>query len=190
MSRQAHLQRNYAALGAQTEYAAATHDGHATASGAADQTPDKPPRHSAQRGGRRVKTGTNNAREPADQPTGPTPSWGRGHLDYARSEGDARRPSTQAEQAAAQDLDLWIDRITTGEGLALAVSIRWLLTSQSRHLEEGTSTMADVAIGHRAEPHAPPTTMDHPDESDYVATRLMAHMGTNSPDKMNGLHWL
>ena len=90
----------------------------------------------------------------------------------------------------AGDLDLWIDRITTGEQLTLAVSIRWLLTSRSRHLKEGTHTMADVTFGHRAEPHAPPTTMDHPGEWHYVANRLMAHMRTYSPDEMNRLHWL
>ena len=136
-----------------------------------------------------METGTNTASQPADEPPGTTPSWGRGHLDYARSKGDARRPSTHAEQAAAQDLDLCINTITTGEQLALGVSIRWLLTSSSRNLEEGTHTMADVAFGHRAEPHAPPTTMDLPCQWDYVATRLMAHMGTYSLDKMNALHW-
>ena len=119
-----------------------------------------------------------------------TPAWVRGHLHYARSEGDARRPNAQAEQAASQDLDMWINRITTGERLALEVSIRWLLTSHSRHLGEGPSTMADVAFGHRAEPHAPPTTMDLPSQWHYVVTRLMAHIGTHSPDEMNGLHWL
>ena len=186
---QAHLQRDYAALGGMTEHTAPTDDGHATASGAADQTPDEPPQHSVQGGGTRVETGTNSGSEPADQPPGTTPSWGQGHLDYARSEGDARRPSAHTEQAAAQDLDLWIDRITTGERLALAVSIRWLLTSHSRHLEEGTGTMADVALGHRAELQAPPTTMDHPGQSHYLATRLMGQMGTYSPDEMNRLHW-
>ena len=39
---------------------------------------------------------------------------------------------------------MWIDRLTTGEQLALAVNIRWLLTSRSRHLREGTRTMADI----------------------------------------------
>ena len=48
--------------------------------------------------------------------------------------------------------------------------------------------MADVAFGHRAEPHAPPTTMDHPGQCHYEATWLMAHMGTYSPDETNGLH--
>ena len=48
--------------------------------------------------------------------------------------------------------------------------------------------MADVAFSYRAEPHSPRTTMDHPGQWHYVATRLMAHMGTYSRDKMNGLH--
>ena len=158
MSRQAHLKRDFTALGTETEHAAATDDGPATASGAADQAPDE---HIAQRSGTRVETGPNTTSEPADQPPGTTLSWGRGHLDYARSEGDAPDPSAHAEQAAAQDLGLWIDRLTTGEQLALAVSIRWLLTSRSRNLEEGTRTMADITFGHRAA-HAPPATMDHP----------------------------
>ena len=49
--------------------------------------------------------------------------------------------------------------------------------------------MVDITFGHRAA-HAPPATMDHPGQWHYVATRLMAHMGAYSPDKMNGLHWL
>ena len=189
VSRQAHLQRDYAALGARTEHTAAADDGHATTSGVADQTQDGPPRPSTQGSGTRVETGRNTASEPADQPPGTSPSCWRGHLDYAPSEGNARRPSAHAEQAAAQDLDLWINRITTGEQLALGVSIRWLLTSSPRHLEEGTRTMADAAFGHWAEPHAPPTTVDDPSQSHYVATRLMADMGTYSPEEMNLLHW-
>ena len=50
--------------------------------------------------------------------------------------------------------------------------------------------MADIAFGHRAEPHAPPNTMDHPSQWHYVAARLMAHMETYSPDEMNWLHRL
>ena len=115
---------------------------------------------------------------------GTMPSWERGHPRVAW------RPSAHAVQAAAGDLDLGIDRITTGERLALAVSIRWLLTSHSRHLEEGTRTMADVAFSHRAEPHAPPNTMDHPGQWHYVATRLTAHMGTYGPDETKELHCL
>ena len=49
--------------------------------------------------------------------------------------------------------------------------------------------MADVAFGHRAESHAPPSTMDHPSLWHYVATWLIAHMWTYSPDEMNRLHW-
>ena len=190
VSRQAHLRRDYAALLARTEDTAATDAGHATAHGAADQTPHELPRQSAQGSGTRVETGTNSASMPAEQPPWATRAWGQGHLDYARSEGDARRPNTHAERAAAKDLDLSITRINTAERCDLGVSIRWLLTSHSRHLENGTRTMADVAFGHRAGPHAPPTTMDHPSQWHYVASRLMAHMGTYSLDKMNGLYWL
>ena len=135
-----------------------------------------------------MEAGTNIAREPTSQPPGITPSWGRGHLDYGRSAGDARQPSAHAEQAAAQDLGLWIDRPTTGERLALAVSIQWLLTSRPRHLEEGTRTMADITFGHRPG-RTPPATMDHPGQWHYVVTRLMAHMGAYSTDEMNGPHW-
>ena len=134
MSHQAHLQRDYTALGTKTEHAVATDDGPATTSGAADQAPDE---RSAQGGGTCVATGTNTASDSADHPPGTTRSWLRRHLDHARSEGDARHPSAHAEQAAAQYLDLWINRLTTGERLALAVGIRWLLTSRSRHLEVG-----------------------------------------------------
>ena len=98
--------------------------------------------------------------EPTSQSPGITPSLGPGHLDYARSESDARHPGAHAEQAAAQDLGLWIDRLTTGVQLALAVSIRLLLTSRSRHLEEGTRTMTDITFGHRAV-HTPPSTGWH-----------------------------
>ena len=48
--------------------------------------------------------------------------------------------------------------------------------------------MADITFGHRTG-HTPPATMDHPGQWHYVATRLMAHMGAYSLDKMNGLHW-
>ena len=136
----------------------------------------------------RVETGTNTAREPTGPPPGTAPPWGRGHLDYAHLEGDASRSSDQAEQAAARDLGLWIPRLTTGEQLTLAVRIGWLLTSRSRHLAEGTRTMADITFGHRMG-HTPPATMDHPGQWHYVASRVMAHMGAYNPDEMNGLHW-
>ena len=120
MSRQAHLQRDYTAL-RHTEHATATGDRHATASGAADQTPDE---RGAPGSEARVEVGTNKASEPTGPPPGTAPPWGRGHLDYARLEGDASRPSDHAEQAAAQDLGMLINRLTTEEQLALAVSVR------------------------------------------------------------------
>ena len=102
MSRQAHLQRDYTALG-HTEHAAATGERHATASGAADQTPDE---RGAPGSGTRVEAGTNTTSESTGPPPGTAPPWGQGHLDYARLEGDASRPGDHAEQAAAQDLGL------------------------------------------------------------------------------------
>ena len=134
-----------------------------------------------------MKAGTNTASKPTGQLPGTAPPCRRGHWDYARSEGDASPLSDHAEQAAAQDLGMWIDRLTTGEQLALAVSIPWLLTSRSCHLGEGTRTMADITFGHQTV-HTPPATMDHPGQWHFVATRLMAHMGAYSADGMNGLH--
>ena len=176
--RQAHLQRDYTTLG----QIAATGEGQTTASGAADRTTDE---RNAPGEGTRVEAATNTASEPVAPPPGAAPHWGRGHLNYARLEGDAGDPSEEA----TQDLSFWISRLVTGEQLELAVRIRWVLSSWSRHLAEGTRTMADVTFGHRTG-HNPPTTMDRPDQWRYVATRLMTHMGAYSPDEMNGLHWL
>ena len=182
--RQAHLQRDYTALG-RTRQVSAAGEGHAAASGAAHRTTDE---RGAPGGGARVEAATNTAGEPTGPPPGTAPPWGRGHLDYARLERDASRPSDQGEQAAAPDLGLWIPRLTAGEQLALAVCIRWLRTSRSRHLAEGACTMADITFGHRTG-HTLPASMDHPGQWHYVATRLMAHMGAYNPDEMNRLHW-
>ena len=179
--RQAHLQRDYTTLG----QIATTGEGQATASGAADRTTDE---RNAPGEGTRVETATNTASEPVAPPPGAASPWGRGHLDYARLEGNASHPSEQAEQEATQDLGFWIPRLVTGEQLELAVRIRRVLSSRSRHLAEGTRNMADITFGHRTG-HTPPATMDHPGQWRYVATRLMAHMGAYSPDEMNGLHW-
>ena len=119
MSRQAHLQHDYTAL-AQTEHTTATDEGPATASGAADQAPDK---RGAPRSGTGMEACSNIASKPTGQPPGTALPSGRGHLDYARWEDDARHPSDHAEQAAAQDLGMCIDRLMKGEQLALAVSI-------------------------------------------------------------------
>ena len=182
--RQAHPQRDYTALG-RTRQVTAPGEGHAAASGAADRTIDE---RSAAGSGARVEAGTNTAGEPTGPPPGTAPPGGQGHLDYARLEGEANRPSDQAEQAAARDLGIWIPRLTAGEQLTLAVRIRWLLSSRSRHLAEGTRTMADITFDHRAG-YTPPATMDHPGQWHYVATQLMAHMGAYNPDEMNGLPW-
>ena len=184
MSRQTHLQRNYTALG-RTEHATATSDGQAAASRAADQTLYG---RGALRSGARVEASTNTASEPTGPQPGTTPPWRRGHLDYARLEGSTSSPSDQAEQAVTRDLGLWINRLGEDDQLALAVCIRWLLTSRSRHLAEGTRTMADITLGHRTG-HTPRATMNHPRQWHYVATRLIAHRGAYSPDEMNGLHW-
>ena len=183
-SRQAHLQRDYTVLG-KTEHATGADGGPATASGAADQAAGD---RSAPRTVARVEGGTNTASEHTGKSPGTAPPWGRGHLDYARLEGDARHLSDHAEQAAARNLGKWIDRLTTEQQIALAVRIRWLLTLRSRHLTEGSRTMADITFGHRMG-HTPPATMDHRGQWHWVATRLMALMGAYSPEEMNGLHW-
>ena len=151
-SRQAHLQRNYTALG-RTEHASATGDRHAAASGAAEQTPD---RRGARGSGARVEASTNTTGEPTSLPLGTAPPWGWGDLDYTRLEGNASRPSDQAEHAAAQDLGLSINGLTAEEQLNLAVHIRWLLTSRSRQLAEGARNMVDVTFGHRRGTRPPP----------------------------------
>ena len=135
-----------------------------------------------------MEAATNTASEPTGPPLGTAPPWGQENLDYGRLVGDAHPPGEQAKQAAARDLGFWIPRLTAGKQLTLAVSIRWLLTSRSRNLAEGTRTMVDITFGHRTG-HTPPATMDQPGEWHYVATRFMAHMGAYSPDEMIGLHW-
>ena len=132
-------------------------EGQATASGAADPTAGE---RGAPGEGARVEAATNTASEPVGPPPGTAPPWGRGHLDYVRLEGDASHPSEEAEQEATQDLGLWVPRLTAGEQLDLAVRIGWVLSLRSRHLAEGTRTMADVTFGHRTG-HTPPATMDH-----------------------------
>ena len=102
-----------------------------------------------------MEAATNTASEPIGPTLWTAPPWGRGHLDYARLEGDASHPSEQAEHAVTQDLGLWIPRLIAGEQLALAVGIQWVLSSRSRYLAEGTRTMADVTFGHQTG-HTPP----------------------------------
>ena len=152
------------------------------------------------RAGQRTKPGTSAAPQGAGRAwrrartllaSLPASHWGpprpRGGGIWTTRAQKAHHPSAQAEQAAAQYLGLWINTLTTGEQLALAVSIGWLLTPRFRHLKEGTRTMADITFGHRTG-HTPPATMDHPGGWHYVATGLMPHMEAYSPDEMNGLH--
>ena len=117
--RQAHLQRDDSAL-EKIQHATAAHDAPATGSGAADQAPDK---RGTPGSGTRVEEGTNTASKPTGDLRGTALCWGRGHLDYARSESDTRQPSDHAKKAAAQDLGLWIVRLTTKERLALVVRL-------------------------------------------------------------------
>ena len=49
--------------------------------------------------------------------------------------------------------------------------------------------MADVAFGQQGSTASIPHHHGPPHQCYYGATRLMAHMGTYSPDEMNGLHW-
>ena len=76
-SGQAHLQREYAALGQVTTAG----EGQATASGLADRTAEE---RGAPGEGARMEAATNTASEPIGPPPGTAPPWGRGHLDYAR----------------------------------------------------------------------------------------------------------
>ena len=85
-SRQAHLQRDYTALGQVTTAG----EERATAGGALDRTADE---RGALGQGARVEAATNTASEPIGPPPGAAPPWGWGHLDYARLEGDASHPS-------------------------------------------------------------------------------------------------
>ena len=105
--RQAHLMRDYTTLG----QIAATGEGQTTASGAADRTTDE---RNARAEGTRVEAATNTASEPVAPPPGAAPPWGRGHLDYARLEGDAGHPSEQAEQEATQHLSFWTPGLSQG----------------------------------------------------------------------------
>ena len=153
--RQAHLQRDYTTLG----QIATTGEGQATASGAADRTTDE---RNAPGEGTRVEAATNTASEPVAPPPGASPPWGRGHLDYARLEGDASHPSEQVEQEATQDLGFWIPRLVTGEHLELAVRIRWVLSSRSRQSAEGTRIMADCLVSDNPPKPPPMSSTTHP----------------------------
>ena len=77
VSHQAHLQRDYTALGL-TEHATATDDGPVTASRAAYQAPDE---RGAPRSKTRVEAGTNTTSEHTGQPPVTPPALRAGHLN-------------------------------------------------------------------------------------------------------------
>ena len=127
-SHQAHPRRNYAALGSTAEaHATTTGDGQAggQAKGVASQRPgaqDRPVH------GVWAQTETGTASGPVE---GVLPRlirlWGQESLDYARSEGDAQRPTAEADRAGALDPDLWIPSISDVEQLTIQVRTRWIL---------------------------------------------------------------
>ena len=85
------------------------------------------------------------------------------------------------------NLYTWITQPSDGEQLTLVVRIQWLL-QHKHHAENKTCTIADVIFGQCEAPHGPPT-MEHPSQWRYVATCLMAHMGSYSADDRNRPHW-
>ena len=114
--------------------------------------------------------------------------WGQESLDCEQSEGDAQRPSAEADSAAALDLDLWLPWTSDGEQLTLQVRTRWIFMD-IHHIMNGTRTMADVILDHCEGRQSPPPTMEHPSRWRYVATHLMVHMGAYNPDDLDRLHW-
>ena len=147
--RQAHLQRDYTTL----RQIAATGEGQRTASSAADRTTDE---RNAPGEGTRVERPPTPRVSLSPHCRGPPLPWGRGHLDYARLEGDTGHPSEHAEQEATQDLSFWIPRLVTGEQLELAVQTRWALrgpaTSRREHAPWQTS---HLVIGQGTRPPPP-----------------------------------
>ena len=117
-----------------------------------------------------------------------TRSWGQETVDHAQSKGGAQRPTAEADQAAAHDLDLWISRISDVEQLTVQVRTRWILMDVT-HIRTSARTMADVTFNLREGRHSPPPTMEYPGQRRFVATCLMAHMGVYTPDDINRLNW-
>ena len=109
---------------------------------------------------------------------------GQESLDYAQQEGDAQRPSAEADRAAALDLDLWLPLTSDVEQLSLQVRTRWILMD-IHHIMHGTRTMAEVIFEHHKRQHSPPPAMEHPSQWQYVATGLMAQMGAYTPGSLD-----
>ena len=92
--------------------------------------------------------------------------------------------TAEADCAAALDLDLWIPRISDVEQLTIEVWTRWVLMDV-HHTRNGTRTMADVILNHRARRHSPPPTMECPSQWRYVVTQI----GVCAGHDLNRLHW-
>ena len=188
-SHQAHLRRNYAALGATAETHTTTMgDGEARGQleGVVSQrpAPQDAPVH-----GVRAPAETGTVSRPVEGvPPRLTRPWGQESLDYAQSKRDAQRPTAEAGRAAALDLDLWIPRISDVEQLTIQIRPPWI-PMDIQHIRTGARTMADVMFNLREGRHSPLPTMEHPGQWRYVATRLMAHMRASTQDDLNRLHW-
>ena len=188
-SHQAHLRRNYAGLGpVAAVHATTAGDGHAG-------------RQSLEVASQRTHAQvapTHEIRKPtaADvvsglmewMPPEVARPWREASLDYEQSKVDAQRPSAEADGAAALDLDLWLPRTSDVEQLTIQVRTR-LVLMDLHHIRNGTCTMVDVIFNHHEGQHSAIPTLEHPSQWQYVATRLMAHMGAHTPDDLNLLHW-
>ena len=80
---------------------------------------------------------------------------GQETLHYAQSEGDAKRPTAEADRAAALDLDLSFPWISDVEQLTVEVRTRWILTDVN-HIRTGARTMADIIFHIRERRHSRP----------------------------------
>ena len=186
---QAHLCRNYAALGSAPEtHATTAGDGQAAGQpeGVASQRPGA---QDAPIYGVRTPAETGTVSGPVEGvPPRMTQPWGQGSLDYAQSEGEAQRPNAEADCVAAGNLDLWIPQISYLEQLTIHVRTWWILMDV-HHIRMGACTMADVIFNLPEVRHFPPPTMENPGHWRYMATSLMAQMEAHTPDDLNRLHW-
>ena len=151
-----HLQRDYTSLGQVT----AAGEGHAAANGAADRTMDE---GGASEGGARVKAATNTASEPTGPPPGTAPPWAgdtwNTHAWRATPAAPATKRNKRRPETSAYGSPVLLQGGSSPWQSASDGCL--LLTSRSRHLAEGTSTMADITFGHRMG-NTPPATIDHP----------------------------
>ena len=160
-SHQAHLCRNYAALGPVAAVHATT-AGDAHAGGQPSEVAGQSPHaHDAPTHEVSTPAAAGTVSEPTERmPPRVTQPWGQGSLDYAQSKGDAQRPSAEADCSAALGLDLWLPRTSNVEQLTIQVRTRWVLMD-IHHIMNNSSTMAEVIFNHREGQHSPPPTVEH-----------------------------